>query len=199
MTTNNTLPKKDEFAAAQTALIESEVLNMDGALNAMVDDFGEGRWTLDTLPAYLVKLRSRKPDLWSSATADKPDTNAANAAQADLAERAFVLRSAGARAELLKLVGPEATDVLAQSYGLKNHADFHIGKKPGGEVGAGTDTKPSSNPFYRLRDKKTGAINPEAQAEINRILTTSGPMGGTRFLSGLAKAANCRLDGLPLR
>jgi hypothetical protein len=117
--------------------------------------------------------------------------------EVSLADQAYINRSPAARVKLEKQLDVPALDALAQTYGLANHADFRVGKSPNGS-GDSDKAKPGKNPFYKLPDK-TGAIVPAVQEEINRIIKTPGPFGGTRFVSALAKAARVTLDGRPLR
>lgn len=119
--------------------------------------------------------------------------------EASLAERAFIGRSPAARVDLLRQVGTDAADAIAKSFGLKGHDDYsRAGKKPVEDADK-DKSKPSNNPFLKLRDPKTGAINVAVQEQINTMIRTPGPLGGTRFVSGLAKAAGVTLDGRPLR
>jgi hypothetical protein len=65
--------------------------------------------------------------------------------------------------------------------------------------GAGTHKKPDGhdtrdNPFLKLRDPRTGAINAEAAKRIDSMLKSMP----TKVVADIAKAAGMNLSGLPL-
>jgi hypothetical protein len=105
-----------------------------------------------------------------------------------------------ARGRRVKAIGVEAAKLEAAAWNASLN-NLKPGTKPDGKSPAEKQAEQKSkfkernNPFYRLRDPKTGAIDPVAQTRVQELIK----VGGTKFAADLAKAANVDLSGRPLR
>ncbi len=97
-----------------------------------------------------------------------------------LADRAFAENNLTARGQLVKEVGKDEADKIAQSYGLKSSTDARRGTAPAraddGKNKTDNATKHKSNPFWRgnwnisTQGKLLRAVGPEKCAAIAKAV-----------------------------
>jgi hypothetical protein len=136
-------PDKTELAAIDEALKAEGVTDNAAARVYAVKEFAAGTFSADTAAGWAATLKHDVPKLF-----DKPksvESDAANAANAELMASAFVSRSVTARGKLVEAIGEDKANEAAKTFGLTNLHDYVTrGKAP--VVGEKADDKTNNKP-----------------------------------------------------